>query len=909
MTKTVLIIVFLSSTFCFAQKEASNWYFGDNAGISFNPDGTVTELTNGKLNTIEGCTTISDANGDLLFYTDGITVFNKNHSVMSNGTELFGDPSSTQSAIVVPQPGNPNLYFIFTVDTPITSNKFTTNGFNYSIVDLSLDSGLGGITLKNQRLLNESSEKVTAVLKDCLTESIWVITYAPLTTGNFNTFFAYEVATTGLNITPVISTQPSLINDQRGNLKLSPDGTKLVSANATSGLYLYDFDKNTGKVTNEKSIPINFTHDGFSTQRPYGVEFSQNNQLLYISTYIETNEVNSNNPAAQYGALLQYDLTVPDISLSETVIDSRVTYRSGLQLGPNGKIYRTMNATYGQGTPFLSVINAPNNIGPTCNYTNNSFQLSRNARQGLPPFITSFFSEKIDIINNQTSTTELFLCEGDSYTLEANTDNMANPSFRWEKDGVLLPNINSNLLITEPGLYTVFIDPQTGNCDGILEGIAYVTYQPNPEAFDYTLTQCDENGIAGGLTRFNLNQATSFITGGITGLIVKYYTDVAATNEITNIDSYSFDADNPEPVYTKVFAEESGCFDSSVLTLNVSVTPISDFTPTPLCDEIGSEDGKNTFELANITTQIQTAFSITDNIVFYTTFDNVLLEQSPLTTTFSNTTPYEQAIYARAENTNSCTRIFKVILSVNKLPNVKTEETVYYCLNKFPETININAGIIEDAPENYSYIWSTGETSYHIDVNEIGDYRVTVTNANGCTKNRVITIEPSNIATINNVEIKDASQNNIVTILASGNGTYQYSLLDENNNTFTDFQSSPVFNNIKPGFYYLLVKDVKNDCGTTEPLKISVIGFPKIFTPNGDGFNDTWQVYGVSNTFQPSTIIHIFDRYGKLLKQLSPLGEGWNGDMNGQKLPADDYWFSVQLQDGRVYKSHFSLKR
>ena len=162
MKKLSLILIFLYEIACFGQKEASNWYFGDRAGIRFNNDGTVTELTNGKLSTIEGCTTISDANGNLLFYTDGVTVWNRNHNAMPNGFGLFGDPSSTQSAIVVPQPNNPNLYYIFTVDTSVNQND-PNYGFNYSVVDMTLNVGLGNVTTKNSNLLPVSSEKVTAV--------------------------------------------------------------------------------------------------------------------------------------------------------------------------------------------------------------------------------------------------------------------------------------------------------------------------------------------------------------------------------------------------------------------------------------------------------------------------------------------------------------------------------------------------------------------------------------------------------------------------------------------------------------------------------------------------------------------------------------------------------------------------
>lgn len=131
--------------------------------------------------------------------------------------------------------------------------------------------------------------------------------------------------------------------------------------------------------------------------------------------------------------------------------------------------------------------------------------------------------------------------------------------------------------------------------------------------------------------------------------------------------------------------------------------------------------------------------------------------------------------------------------------------------------------------------------------------------------------------------------------------------MDENNFTTYPFQDSNIFENIFPGIYNVLVRDNKNDCGVVNK-GVSVIGFPKFFTPNNDGVNDTWKVYGVSSMFQPNTKIKIFNRFGKLVKELDPLGQGWNGLYQGAKLPSDDYWFFVQLQDGRVFKNHFTLK-
>ncbi|MDY2588422.1 T9SS type B sorting domain-containing protein, partial [Winogradskyella aquimaris] len=116
-----------------------------------------------------------------------------------------------------------------------------------------------------------------------------------------------------------------------------------------------------------------------------------------------------------------------------------------------------------------------------------------------------------------------------------------------------------------------------------------------------------------------------------------------------------------------------------------------------------------------------------------------------------------------------------------------------------------------------------------------------------------------------------------------------------------------IFEDVLPGLYTVFVRD-KNDCGISEEL-VSVIGFPKFFTPNGDGTNEFWQVKGINNQFQANSTIFIFDRFGKLLAELDPLGPGWNGTYNGAKMPASDYWFKVKLEDGRTFTSHFSLVR
>lgn len=170
-------------------------------------------------------------------------------------------------------------------------------------------------------------------------------------------------------------------------------------------------------------------------------------------------------------------------------------------------------------------------------------------------------------------------------------------------------------------------------------------------------------------------------------------------------------------------------------------------------------------------------------------------------------------------------------------------------------------------------------------------------------------VKASEKATItqNDVTIVDLSENNSVTINTTnlGNGNYEFALR-EAGSAFINHQTEPLFTNVKPGFYAIYVQDAI--CGVAT-LDISVIGHAKFFTPNGDGYNDFWQIKGINASFQPNSTIYIFDRYGKLLKQLSVKSEGWDGTFNGTKMPTDDYWFKLFLEDGRQYSGHFTLKR
>lgn len=476
-----------------------------------------------------------------------------------------------------------------------------------------------------------------------------------------------------------------------------------------------------------------------------------------------------------------------------------------------------------------------------------------------------------------------------------------------ETDSNPLPNLYYN---STPNFQEIFVRIEStinSNCYSTTS--MNLVVNPIPIAWDSVLIQCDEDGNADGLTTFNLMQAIDEITGGSTDVSTKFYYNITDAefdlNEIINTDVF-VNTSNPQSIYVSVININSGCFKISELTLDVSITD-SNNAELITCDDDGLEDGFYTFNLTDSNIDITNGLPSGLNISYFATYGDALLEDNDLGNTFTNTTPYSQIIFARVENMNDCYGISEVQLTINMLPDINEEDLAFYCLNSFPETISLNSGANILSPSDYAYSWSTNEITYEIQVNQPGIYSVIATNLIGCTKERIVTVEASNIATIQSVQIVDASQNNTVTILVSGEGSYEYALYD-GNTVYASFQSSNSFENVIPGIYTIHVRDIKNDCGAVEEL-VSVIGFPKFFTPNNDGKHDTWQVSGVSAQFQPDTVIYIFDRFGKLIKQLNPLDKGWDGTFNGYLLPNNDYWFAVELQDGRIYKNHFTLKR
>jgi gliding motility-associated-like protein len=520
---------------------------------------------------------------------------------------------------------------------------------------------------------------------------------------------------------------------------------------------------------------------------------------------------------------------------------------------------------------------------------------------GLPNEPEINLSAYSTIIMPRILSEDVSVCGTEQVTI--NIESSTNQADWYTSETSIIPvysGLSYDVMLTEST--TFWIDPSVLMCSNASQRFPVtVTVNPIPSVNNITIVQCEDEVIDGS-ANFNLSEYNdAIVSGDLSNIEVAYYSDADFLNQID--DQSYVNTVNNQTVFVVATNTITQCSNQAEVLLVVN-TESSQSVTLEACDSL-DETGLVSFDLMVAETVIYANEGFDKEVEgFYETYNDALLLQNPLNINYTNNQPYYQVIYARVQQDGNCHSIVEVVLNVKPLPELLEDETVFYCLNTFPETISLYGGIVNDVPNNYYYNWSTGETTINIDVNEPGTYTVDVTRPNGCTNQRVITVLASNTATIETIEITDISENNTITILASGEGEYLYALDDENG----PYQESNTFEDVVAGVHTVYIKDIKADCGIVSE-DISVLGFPKFFTPNGDTVNDTWQISGFSSQFPVTASVRIFNRFGKLITILNESNSQWDGTYNGKVLPSDDYWFEAKLADGRTFTGHFALKR
>ena len=611
-----------------AQKEGDIWYFGNRAGLDFST-GSVTVLQDSQMDARKGSASISDSDGNLLFYTDGLTVWNKNHQVMPNGTGL------SQNGILftlttVPIPNSNGKYLVFIINT---------NGrFEYSVVDMSLDGGLGDVT--NKRVLIEPSidQRITAV-NHANSNDVWVITHTT------STFFSYLVTDSGLSSSPVETVIGGNYTEDgfnSGHIKLASNGKKLAIGHTIDNVTeIFDFDTSTGVPSN----PIEITDD--EDIHPHGLEFSSNGNVLYVTGLFSGD--NSQN------GIVQYNLLANDIAASKVKLTGLfpLSNWAAMQTAPDGKIYitRAPNQLTDPAIPFLSVINNPNILGTGCDFQKDAIDLGTgSAELGLPIFIQSFFNIGFQFENT---------CEGDATEFFANIS-QSYDSLEWDfGDGTISVLENPTHTYTNSGQFTVVLTVNVGG-QTFTDSQEVIIFEVPQANSPQNVLICDDNND--GFYSFNLISQDAIILAGQNSstFSVSYYASMADymnNNPITDPSNYTNLTAFTQQTIVASVENVSNRDCKAMTTFDIQVfenpTPNTNVGVLRTCDN--NNDGFSVFDLTEQEASILNGQSSIDFEVTYYSSQTDYNNNNPITdpTNYINDVVSNQNIVVSVQNRNN----------------------------------------------------------------------------------------------------------------------------------------------------------------------------------------------------------------------------------------------------------------
>ena len=826
--RTFIVVLLLALTSLAAQNETNNWYFGFNAGLDFNTS-TPSIIAGGSVSLGYGSSSISDASGNLLFYTDGQTVWDQTNTIMANGAGLSGDPYRSQPCVIVKQPGSATIYHIFTTN-PVS-------GLAYSTVDMSLAAGLGSVTIQNTPLIFSSTEKLSAVLH-CNGTDVWVLTrdggWLDSVTVLPTNFQAFLVTAAGVSATPITSPfNNSFINVSSyntgyfdsGTMKISPNGKKVAVCNYNSqygtdttlflinnslpaGFEVYDFNSATGVVSNSLALyPFPIPSGGTVSVGCYGVEFSPDGSKVYGSL---------NSDSRPSPDILQWDLcagsdsaiiasqyvvstnTLPVIYVDSlgTIYDSSgVGVIFALQLASNGKIYSSRSLR-----TYLDVIDNPNQAGGACNYIPAAQTVAPSqCFVGLPNFMVSYFAP---LTPPQALPPFIF---GPSVGSSCLTYSFAPPILNF------CSAINSVI----NSMQWLFGDPVSGSANtSTLNSPTHIFSAQGTYTVKLVLNyDCSSDTISDvivlGGSNFLPTSNAPFCAGNTLSLSVS---GSGSTYTWTGPNSFSNIAQNPtipnaqlinSGTYSVSSTGSLGC--TSTATLNVVVFP----TPTVSVLPSGSNP-------------LCAGQSLTLSAVGA---NNYIWQPSGVNTSSIVISPLVASTYSLIGSTSisNCTNSTVITVTVVPSPSITINPPSPICAGN---TLSITANIIDP------YVWSGPSFYTSINQNPLindaqtfnsGIYTVTSTNTLGCSTTAtinalVVPIPTVNVLAFGNNPLCAGQSINLV-----GNGANTYTWLN-NGSTVTSITVTPSTTTT----YTLIGLSAAGNCSNTGVWTVTVNPLPVI---------------------------------------------------------------------------------
>lgn len=856
-----LIVVFLSGMLprngaAQSTKRFNVWYFGLGAGLNFNGGGPSV-LTDGRAGTSEGAATICDLNGALLFYSDGIRVYNRNHQMMPNGDNMGGHASSTQGALIVPHPGDKNLYYLFTVGVRSEGSA------QYALIDMRLNGGLGGVVNRDNVLLSRSTEKLTAVMH-CNERDYWVIMHEA---GN-NTFRTYLVDDKGVSTSPVISQVGAVYNastDGIGYIRPSHDRRKLAAAVYDQGILdLFNFDNTNGRISNPISIS--------DKKNLYGLEFSPDNNLLYV-TFAGTD--------FNLHRIEQFDVSnfnQSTIAASATVV-GRVQRTGNTQhpvgsilLAPDGKLYIAK-----ENKQTLSVINSPNVRGVGCNFVLDAIPMGKSIRLALPNNVRLIDPEQCEVAVRQTGSG----CASVELKAEVTKSQAPEFEYQWFRNNAPISGANAaTYKTTGPGSYLVRVK-EKGQCFGD-------TARSQPVEVKGGLNvepKATANGCGKFILSANAGTGVNILwTGpGISG--PRATQDTIHVSGTSGTVTYKVKVSSPT---------DPGCSVEKDLPVTFSAPPPYRYG-TASQTACGSElllDAKATAEWNKFT---------------WTRPDGTTSEGPTLTARTSGT----YRILARSAD-GACEVRDQVTVTLNAgIPAAPTVAAVSpICQGEFVPVLRATGANIRwyrDAALTQQ-VGTGNDFTPNISTQQPDAFRFYLTQRSGddCVSPPAqvdVVIRPGVQlqVSIRNQAVCFASQPGPVRLSVGANPDWRYSWTEAGGSTLLGTQ--PTLDVTRPG-QYVVQATTGQGCADTDTLTVTEtctagVYVPSAFSPNGDGLNDRFELKG---SFIGSFELTVFNRWGNAVFRLegtdpSTMQEQfWDGTQGGQPLPTGVYAYKLIIR-------------
>lgn len=838
------------------QRQVFNqWYFGEMAGLDFNSNPPA-PLLDGMIFSEEGCATMSDDNGQLLFYTNGSTVWNKDHLVMANGQGIGGDSTAAQSSIILPFPDDNTMFYIFTTEE--VYGDFTFN-LKMSIVDMKKDTARGQVLVKNIPIIECSTERVTA---SGFGGTPWLLAHEY---GN-NNFRAYQINTNGV-IGAIHSSagEPHVFQSEpraTGYMKFSPAGdlVAVVVPGSPNYIDLLNFDLTTGQVSNSRLIDIEEAGEA------YGLEFSGDGLKLYVTTtgvnskliQYDLDSINSQNPAADIQATKfdGYGATLPGYG--------------ALQRGPNGVIYLAID-----GQTQIGSISSPGGNDLTASYQETNTDLGgRTSRLGLPNF-----TQQITAAPQQPGITTEVACAGQPTSFTAVGRDSSIETYSWDfgdTTGVVTDQ-NPQHTYLNPGTYIVTLS-LANRCDTLLE------LRDTIQVFNIPLlpTVPTDTALCGGpVTLFAWDTddpgLNYYWSSGDTTRAVTFTAPTIVDVAIINDDGCSSDT-------LTVFIGEDESF------IDLGPDRLICQNDTLILDS--NDPGPN-----------------------YTWYRDGVVVGDQRTQLVASATPGDFLYAVEVINDFSgCIYRDTIQITVQGGPQAIQSNILT------PDCGQANGSFTLDISTtgNYSYALSGPVTAGPLNFDgpgttpaftglPAGTYTSTVTNTvTGCSTDEIVLLEDNAPFEMEAVGENACALTGDISVRFSNRipARVEINVVNEaGNNVFSSTEtltrSTFTINDLDSGLYFVEVRDTNPpNCIQSDSVRLSVsnecyrtIFVPNAFSPNGNGANDEW--FAFPNEFVDQFQVYVFNRWGDLVFYSNNKNFRWDGSFAGGEVPMGTYAYRM----------------